>query len=299
MRRTLVCIVMTILCALPLFADEQVHELRRGETIYTLARRYGVSADVILEYNSIDDPTRLPVGAEIRIPGTYRVLEGEYIYSIARKLGVDWQELLRSNGLSATDVVRPGDTLLVPAGSASAAVVADRASGSSTDSHQGSGADQVSGAAAVSGGAAAGTAATSTVTSTGTSTGTSTVRSTLVSAARLVWPHPGEREAFDGRFPGVSMLGEAGDEFRSVTTGVVQFVGPFSSFGKLILVRAENGYLYGYSGADRVDVELGQEVTNGTVLGSVGFSPAFQSARVLFTVWRNNRYIDPETAPRG
>ena len=82
---------MTILCALPLFADEQVHELRRGETIYTLARRYGVSADVILEYNSIDDPTRLPVGAEIRIPGTYRVLEGEYIYSIARKLGVDWR----------------------------------------------------------------------------------------------------------------------------------------------------------------------------------------------------------------
>jgi len=64
-------------------------------------------------------------------------------------------------------------------------------------------------------------------------------------------------------------------------------------------VRSENGYLYGYAGADRVDVVQGDRVINGTVLGSVGVSPAFHAARVLFTVWRNNRYIDPENAPRG
>ena len=68
---------------------------------------------------------------------------------------------------------------------------------------------------------------------------------------------------------------------------------------KVILVRSENGYLYGYAGADRVLVTAGERVVSGTTLGTVGFSPAFDSAMVLFTVWRNNRYVDPETVPRG
>ena len=84
-----------------------------------------------------------------------------------------------------------------------------------------------------------------------------------------------------------------------MSPGVVEYVGPFSSFGKLILVRGRNGYLYGYAGADRVLVARGQRVERGSLLGTVGFSPAFDSAMVLFTVWRNNRYVDPETAPRG
>lgn len=268
-RTRQLCFAILILVTLQGFSEEPahdlVHELQRGETIYTLARQYGVSANALLDYNSIADPTRLPVGAQIRIPGTYVVKEGEYIYSIARQLGVDWQDLLQSNGLGQNDVVRPGDVLLVPSGATvpdvrevTTVVVPDPPPISVTS--------RITGA---------------------------------VSSAQLIWPHPGEREVWDGRIRGIAMLAEPGDEFQSVTSGVVSLVGPFTSFGKLILVRAENGYLYGYAGADRVDVVLGQRVSNGTVLGSVGVSPAFHSARVLFTVWRNNQYIDPEHAPRG
>ena len=277
-RMRQLCLAILFLAALEGFAQDsvhdQVHELQRGETIYTLARRYGVSADLLMDYNSIADPTRLPVGAEIRIPGTYVVKEGEYIYSIARELGIDWQELLQSNGLGQNDVVRPGDVLLVPLGARTATT------GTTTrETTELPGDESIADAADLA--AEAVTTATSATT------------------AGLLWPHPGERETWDGRFRGVVMSGESGDVFQSVTSGVVSFVGPFTSFGKLILVRAENGYLYGYAGADRVEVVPGQRVSNGTGLGSVGVSPAFQSARVLFTVWRNNRYIDPESAPRG
>jgi len=278
MRRTLLlCLALLILVALEGIAQEQVHVLERGETIYTLARQYGVSAEALLDYNAIADPTRLPVGAEIRIPGTYVVKDGEYIYSIARKLGVNWQELLESNGLDQNDVVRPGDVLLVPSGARTA--VADLPNGGS-DSDRVTTADEspVTDEALIS----------------------DETRVTVINTSEgLLWPHPGEREAWDGRFRGVVMMGEPGDVFQSVTSGVVSFVGPFTSFGKLILVRSENGYLYGYAGAESVDVVQGDRVVNGTVLGSVGVSLAFQEARVLFTVWRNNRYIDPEGAPRG
>ena len=291
LRRLLLPIV--ILVAVSAFAQEQVHVLKQGETIYTLARRYGVESGLLLSYNRIADPTRLPVGARIVIPGTYVVQDGEYIYSIARKLGLDWQELLRTNNIGMNDVVRPGDVLLVPM-SPSSMAEAERPSGDGqtgdterTATASGTAADVwrdsdagdernpiVSGPAVARNGGSAG-------------------------AEQLQWPHPGDREPWDGKFRGVVMRGEPGDVFQSVTSGVVTFVGPFTSFGKLILVQGLNGYLYGYAGADRVDVVQGQRVEAGTVLGSVGISPAFRSARVLFTVWRNNRYVDPESAPRG
>jgi len=255
------------------WADDQVHVLERGQTIYTLTRIYGVSAEDIQAYNNIDDPTKLPVGARILIPGTYTVKPGEYIYSIARDLGVDPDKLLEMNDLDRDDVVRPGDVLLVPRSAipdtGQAATVAQNADQTNPintdDTAMSSGSEIIS-----------------------TDPGDT-----------VEWPLPGDRHRWDGRFPGVVMDGAPGDEFRSVASGVVSFVGPFTSFGILTLVRSENGYLYGYAGADHVNVVLGQRVGNGTVLGTVGISPAFQSARVLFAVWRNNRYIDPALAPRG
>ncbi|MFW5815177.1 MAG: LysM peptidoglycan-binding domain-containing protein, partial [Spirochaetota bacterium] len=115
-------ILILVLASSATMADEQVHVLARGETIYTLARTYDLAADVILDYNDIADPTRLAVGTRIRIPGTYVVREGEYVYSIANKLEVDWLALLDANGLGRDDVVRPGDVLLVPREASSRAV---------------------------------------------------------------------------------------------------------------------------------------------------------------------------------
>jgi LysM repeat protein len=281
-------LTLLLLAALNGFAQESVHVLQRGETLYTLAREYGVSAEALLDYNEITDPTRLPVGARIRIPGTYVVSEGEYIFSIARKLGVDWQDLLASNGLGQNDLVRPGDVLFIPLGAVAS-------NDSDTVATQPAGETQVSGTTSDG----ADSAGTDPVDSSATDTRITATPTTPTPGSNLLWPHPGERENWDGRFRGVVMAAQTGDIFRSVTNGVVSYLGPFTSFGKLILVRAENGYLYGYAGADRVDVVEGDRVTNGTVLGSVGVSPAFQAARVLFTVWRDNRYIDPENAPRG
>jgi septal ring factor EnvC (AmiA/AmiB activator) len=95
------------------------------------------------------------------------------------------------------------------------------------------------------------------------------------------------------------MQGRSGDEIRSVTAGVVSFAGPFTSFGKIVLVRGEGGYLYGYAGAESLNVRAGDRVEVGSILGTVGYSPAFDAVKVLFTVWYRNRYIDPERAPRG
>jgi len=57
-------------------AQSGVHvRLRAGQTIASLARAYDVPVATLLEVNRIADPTRIPAGTRIFIPGAPRVLE--------------------------------------------------------------------------------------------------------------------------------------------------------------------------------------------------------------------------------
>lgn len=45
------------------------HVVERGETLYSIARRYGVAVDVLQRVNDLDDPSRLAAGQRLWIPG--------------------------------------------------------------------------------------------------------------------------------------------------------------------------------------------------------------------------------------
>ena len=69
---------------LPLAAEDQhdepalagvVHVVRRGETIYRIARAYGIDPTDLMETNGVADPRTVAVGTELFVPGAPRVLE--------------------------------------------------------------------------------------------------------------------------------------------------------------------------------------------------------------------------------
>lgn len=43
------------------------HTVRRGETLFSIAQRYGIGLDALARWNGIDDPTRLRVGQVLRL----------------------------------------------------------------------------------------------------------------------------------------------------------------------------------------------------------------------------------------
>lgn len=47
---------------------DRYHKLRKGETLWRIAKKYGVPLEDIIRYNNIDDVTKLPVGTKIYIP---------------------------------------------------------------------------------------------------------------------------------------------------------------------------------------------------------------------------------------
>lgn len=105
------------------------HRVKKGETLYKLAKKYGVSVEELKKFNGISDVRGLKVGQEIRIPGRslepmrvqrpkeYRkvfhvVKHGETLWKIARTYGVSVEELKRWNNLKQNDI-RPNERLLV------------------------------------------------------------------------------------------------------------------------------------------------------------------------------------------
>ena len=44
-----------------------IHTVRAGDTIFGIAKKYGVPPSKIIEYNDLKNPDRLPVGLEVLI----------------------------------------------------------------------------------------------------------------------------------------------------------------------------------------------------------------------------------------
>ena len=109
----------TITCPGPTYT------IRRGDTLYSLARTLGFTVQAILAANPEVDPNSLEVGQILCLPtsgnipclnGTiYRVQTGDTLWGIARRFDVTLNRILRVNpGLSANSVIRPGQPICIP-----------------------------------------------------------------------------------------------------------------------------------------------------------------------------------------
>jgi len=78
----------------------RIHVVRPGDSIYSIARQYGVSPQKIISDNELTNPDRLVVGQTIVVlEGTRRhaVVAGESMYSIARQYGISINALIAAN----------------------------------------------------------------------------------------------------------------------------------------------------------------------------------------------------------
>ncbi|MDR1353091.1 MAG: LysM peptidoglycan-binding domain-containing protein [Treponema sp.] len=305
------------------FAQEKVHVIQRGETIYSIARSYGANLQDILSLNGIQDPTKVQAGQRIRIPGgavlpdgagqapaaaytEYQVVRGDSLFGIARKHGIPLQELRAANGLREDYVLKAGDRLKIPRRAETPAVTAVTAAApadvpagtapaaSATAAAPGVNARNGSGAAANSGTAgsssAAGTAAQP------------AARQTAPAAAgsQTVWPVRVKELAYmTGKLYGVAILGERSESVKSLSQGTVISAGPYRGFGKVAIVQMTGGYLYVYGGCESLSIKEGDRVAPGTELGRLGLDGVTSKPQLFLMVYKNNTPIDPAKAPRA
>jgi murein DD-endopeptidase MepM/ murein hydrolase activator NlpD len=279
-------------------AEETTHVVRRGETIYSLARTYGVSPQELQKLNGIEDPNRIRVGQRIRISGTasapalaageHRAVRGETLYGIARRYGISLDALLAANGFSRNYVLKIGDRLRIPLAASSIAA----APVSSWDFPES--------AFVLPDHAIPVPAVETAPASPGNFAGTE-LRSTVHRSLDLSipWPISARELAYmTGKLNGVALVGERNEPVRSLNEGVVLSAGPYRGFGRVVIIQVTGGYLYVYGGCETLLVREGDRVKAGTELGRLGLDALSQKPQLFFLVYRNNVSIDPAVAPR-
>ena len=99
------------------------YTIKRGDTLWQIASKYGVSVQNIVNWNNIQNPNLIYSGQRIIIYGTYNTTQSQYYYytvqrgdslwKIARRYGVSVRWIARLNGIRNPNLIYPGQILKI------------------------------------------------------------------------------------------------------------------------------------------------------------------------------------------
>lgn len=122
--------VRDVVAERPVATTNKQHVVRSGETLWSIAKRHGVSVESLANRNKIDDSGSLLVGQVLKIPAaaqlasttsdeqsvqrlTYVVRRGDTLSTIADRFRVRVQDLLGWNKLRSAHKLKPGQRLVM------------------------------------------------------------------------------------------------------------------------------------------------------------------------------------------
>lgn len=95
-----------------------IHVVEPGESIYSIARRYGVTSESLLKANDLPNPNQLAVGQAIVVPQgrrVYTVRPGDSLPAIAQQYGVTPAAILEENpDVGDGSRIYPGQIVVIP-----------------------------------------------------------------------------------------------------------------------------------------------------------------------------------------
>jgi lipoprotein NlpD len=269
-----------------LAADELIHVVGKGETVYSISRFYRITPDEIMKANGISDPSKLQTGKRLTIPSTafsditittnppvqkltdYIVIKGDTLFSIAKKNGISLQKLLEINNFSVNQVIKAGDIVKVPGKSAP----------NNTQTIQPAKPVQPTAPNPVP---------------------DKNASPVIPGILAMRWPVNAKEISYMTGQMGVIVEGEKNEAVKSLTQGKVISAGPWRKFGKVAIVEVSGGYFYMYGGCDTLSVNVGDKIAPGTELGKLGINAVSEKSQLFFMVFRNDIPIDPAKAPRA
>ncbi|HXH71567.1 MAG TPA: M23 family metallopeptidase [Mariprofundaceae bacterium] len=260
------------------------YTVRPGDTLYSIARQYGIDYHELARRNHLSYPYTIHVGQALTIGGAptaaasvsriYKVRPGDTLYSIAKRYGIDYHELARRNHLGHPYTIYIGQELHLAGVAPRSTLLPGLKSGESSSSTSASG--TVSSAAA----------------------------QTVQPAAngrvpRLQWPLNGTiTSGFGSRgsrmHDGVDIGAPAGTPVRAAADGEVVYSDHrLSGYGNLIILRHGGDVFTAYAHNQRNLVRKGDRVKQGDVIARVGETGRASGPHLHFEVRRGSTPVDP------
>lgn len=266
-----------------IFSSQTVsHQVQKGETLYSISRKYGISVGELCSANNISTSSVIKTGQNLKIPtknlseksttekvektDTYIVKKGDTLYGIAKRFGVSVETLTIMNKMSGSKTIKVGQTLIVPLATSDnskvIANVSDIEDLQLTDSR--------------------------------------TYDKNKKGDKTLLWPVSAkEIQYVEGKVSGVSITTNLNENVNIVREGTVMFCGLYRGFGNVVFVQSKSGYMYVYTNLDKINVSKGDAVKLNEKIGTVAIDTRTNKPQLLFMVFKNGNPIDPAKAPRG
>lgn len=261
-------------------------EVQRGDTLYSLSKKYNVSLLDLIEENNLSEPYSLNVGQVLRLPraSTYTVTKGDTLYSIARKNNVDVTTLSKINHLSAPYTLHVGQTLSLPNGSTSQKVYAHSNHSAIQNTYK----KETSHKAA----------------SSSKQINTSSQQKTVSTYRKnkFIWPVNGAVVSNFGtvgkgrRNDGINIKAALGTNVKAADKGVVAYAGnELKGFGNLVLIKHSDGYITAYAHNAKLYVKKGQTVLRGEKIATVGSTGSVNTPQLHFEVRAGKKAVNPRS----
>lgn len=290
-----------------LWADVQ-HVVQKGETYYSISKKYDVTVAQLLKANNQDDSALLKAGQILTIPledpeakdpntQKYTIEPGDTLYSISRRFNTTVATIQELNNLGNNIDLKSGQTITVPADPSAGETQTLTAVTNGTDAVISAGSQKAESSEKK---------ADDPILSVTSVAPLQTQQDPRNYTSRkgdtsLVWPvKAAEITYVSGKISGVSITTlQKNEKVTVIQAGTVISCSTYRGFGYVVFIQAATGHIYVYSGLDSVSVKAGQVLSYGDKLGIAGVDALSGKSQISLMVYKDGKVIDPALAPRG
>lgn len=258
------------------------YRVANGDTVWTIARRFGTSVNAITAANRMTSPDRLRVGQMLVVPGpaakaatparptasarparplqaasvTYRVREGDTVSAIARRYATTVRAIAAANDLASAHRLKVGQRLTVPLASGGGTAPAREL------------------------------------------TPTRGTLSTTAPTGGFIWPSRGLLTSrFGWRYrqnhDGIDLAAPHGSPISAARAGRVAFAGWYYGYGRAVFIDHGGGLTTLYAHTSSLLVRTGETVGRGQLIARVGCTGRCTGPHLHFEVRIGGRAVDP------
>lgn len=270
----------------PSYQQIPVIQVKKDDTLYSLAKRYDTTVQELAEKNNIADPTALQPGQALTLPKPVRVPTFYAEQMAAEQAG--------QGKAAQTAVNKPVKADLKRADRAAA----DSKSGTVKTARAKAGTDR-----AVTDAKAAVQAGSAPKTYPKPKEKMKKLDKPFVATGRVAfaWPLKGKIVSEYGakgggvKNDGINIAAPKGTAVKAAEAGVVVYAGnELKGYGNLLLIRHEKGFMSAYAHADKLYVETGQVVAKGDKIASVGTTGNVKTPQLHFEIRLKTKSVNPK-----
>ncbi len=282
-KKLSVCALIVLVAGIPLIAAQAMstYTVEKGDTLYSISRKYGVSVTALKQENNIKNDNIIFVGQKLSIPGkesektakkeasaapaarqydVYTVQRGDTFYNIAKVNDISVAKLKELNSIDDESKLRVGQKLKIPV----SYVDTDNARLPDLPSSDPRKYSEKQG------------------------------------DSNLTWPVEKPTVTYtQGKVSGVHLTAKESETVKCIRAGIVMYTGSYRGYGQVVFVQTKADYIYAYTGLASTSVQKGDYVVFGDKLGEAGKDSIKGASQISLMVFLNSKPIDPAKAPRG